>query len=103
MEVLALKLVTGEDVLGELKENYPHDGVTLINPVAIQVVRGQDGRPNVGFAPFPLHSVQESGSEITLDNIHIVYSYTPAEDFVENYSKIFGSGLIVPNQGIITE
>ena len=104
MEVLALKLVTGEDILGELAEIQSDiDRVTLVNAVAIQVVRGQDGRPNVGFAPFPIHSLQESGTEITLDNIHIVYSYPPAEDFVENYNKIFGSGLIVPNQGIITE
>jgi len=101
MHVIALKLVTGEDVLGELEAGAM--SMILTNPVAIQIVRGQNGQPSVGFAPFPLHSKQESGSKISFDKSHIVYSYEPAEDFVSNYNQIFGSGLIVPTQSILTE
>lgn len=95
MNVLALKLITGEDVLGELETESETDFV-LCNPVGIAVVRGKDGMPNVGFSPFPLHSEQKSGSTIALAKKHVVYYYTPAEDFVTNYKQIFGAGIVLP-------
>jgi hypothetical protein len=94
MKVIALKLVTGEDVLGELEaETETH--VVLSNPVGIAVVRGKEG-PSIGFSPFPIHAEQKSGATIALAKKNVVYSYTPAEDFITNYSSIFGSGLVVP-------
>ena len=101
MKVLALRLVTGEDLLGELESESETEFV-LVNPVGITVVRGKDGQPNVGFSPFPLHSEQKTGTTIALAKKHVVYSYTPAEDFITNYDQIFGAGIIVPKQQIIT-
>ena len=95
MKVLALRLVTGEDLLGELESESETEFV-LVNPVGITVVRGKDGQPNVGFSPFPLHSEQKTGTTIALVKKHVVYSYIPAEDFVKNYNQIFGSGIILP-------
>lgn len=97
MEVLALKLVTGEDLLGEL-ESQSETEFVLVNPVGIAVVRGKDGQPSVGFSPFPIHGEQKSGATIALAKKNVVYSYTPAEDFISNYNQIFGSGIIVPPQ-----
>jgi len=38
-----------------------------------------------------------------LSKKHVVYSYTPAEDFVSNYNQVFGSGIVLPpTQQIIT-
>lgn len=102
MNVMAFKLVTQEEVLAEVTEETDQS-VTLMNPVGIAVVRGKDGVPNVGFAPFPIHSEQKTGSTITLLKQHVVYSYVPAEDFVSNYKQIFGTGIILPKQqSIIT-
>jgi hypothetical protein len=95
MQVLALKLVTGEDVLGEL-ESQSETEYVICNPVGISIVRGKDGQPNVGFSPFPLHSEQKSGTTLALAKKNVVYSYTPAEDFVSNYNQIFGSGIVLP-------
>ena len=47
MEVLALKLVTGEDLLGEL-ESQSETEFVIVNPVGIAVVRG---RPREGRDP----------------------------------------------------
>jgi hypothetical protein len=55
MKILALKLVTGEDVLGEIESESETEFV-LVNAVGIAVVRGKDGQPSVGFAPFPIHA-----------------------------------------------
>jgi len=100
MNIIALKLVTGEDILGELVENTG-TSMRLKNAVGIAVVRGKDGGTNIGFSPFPLHSEPQPELEIGFEYMHIVYSYVPAEDFVKNYDKIFGSGLIVPESKLI--
>ena len=95
MEIIALKLVTGEDVLGEL-ESQSESEFVLCNPVGIAVVRGEKGQPSVGFAPFPIHGEQKEGTTIALAKKHVVYYYTPAEDFITNYNQIFGSGIVLP-------
>jgi hypothetical protein len=95
MKVLALKLSTGEDVLGEIESESETEFV-FVNPVGITVVRGKDGQPSIGFSPFPLHGEQATGTTIALPKKHVVYSYVPAEDFIRNYDSIFGAGLVVP-------
>ena len=62
MNVIALKLITGEDVIGEYVIETEQI-LTLKNTVGISVVRDKvTGQPNVGFSPFPLHS--EAKTEI---------------------------------------
>jgi hypothetical protein len=97
MNILAAKLITGEDILGEV-EGESETEIVFTNPVGIAVMRGKDGTPNVGFAPFPIHSEQKTGATIAIRKKNIVYSYVPAEDFVRNYEQIFGSGIVVPGQ-----
>ena len=101
MDVIALKLITGEDVLGEL-ESQSETEFVICNPVGISIVRGKDGMPNVGFSPFPLHAEQKTGTTIALNKKTVVYSYTPAEDFVSNYNQIFGAGIVLPSKTLIT-
>jgi len=97
MEIIALKLVTGEDVLGEIESESETD-IVISNPVGIAVVRGANGQPSIGFSPFPIHAEQKKDSSIALKKKSVVYSYKPAEDFITNYKQIFGSGLVVPPQ-----
>ena len=100
MEILALKLITGEDILGEI-ESQSETEFVLVNPVGIAIVRGKDGTPNVGFAPFPIHAEQKTGATVAIAKRNVVYSYVPAEDFVNNYNQIFGSGIVLPNKQLI--
>ena len=101
--ILIFKLTTGEEVLGEMVNDTLGDFYYSIkNPVAVAVVRGKDGQPNVGFAPFPLHAEQKKDSSIDIPREHVVYSYTPAEDFINNYNQIFGSGIVLPSKQLIT-
>lgn len=102
MDIKAFKLVTGEEILGEVVNIT--EAFTIKNPVGISIVRGPDGNPNVGFSPFPLHAEQKTGTTIDIHTQHVVYFYVPAEDFVQNYEQIFGTGLILPpkNKTLIT-
>jgi len=99
MNVYALKLITGEDVVGDL-ESQSETEFVISNPVGITVIRGQGGEANVGFSPFPIHGRQESCTMV-FSKKHVVYSYTPSEDFVKHYEELFSSNLIVPEQKII--
>jgi hypothetical protein len=101
MDVKILKLITGEEVLGEI-ESQSETEMVLCNPVGVAIVRGADGKPNVGFAPFPLHAAEEKNRRIAFALKHVVYSYVPADDFVKNYNQIFGAGIILPNKQFIT-
>ena len=96
MDVKIFKLVTGEEIMGEVVG----DGgkFTVKNPVLVAVMRGKDGVPNVGFAPFPTYSEEVKNKTIDLRLEHVVYSYTPAEDFKQNYDSIFGLGLVLPGE-----
>ena len=95
MNILALKLVTGEEVLGEI-ESQDETYYVLSNPVGISIVRGPDGQPSVGFTPFPLHAEQKKDSTLDLKKSHVLYSYVPAKEFITNYNQIFGSGIVLP-------
>jgi hypothetical protein len=97
MDIKILKLITGEEVLGEI-ESQSETEIVIINPVGVAVVRGKDGQPNVGFAPFPLHAEQKTDATVCFSKKNIVYSYVPAEDFIKNYNQIFGSGIVIPPQ-----
>ena len=95
MNIKAFKLVTGEEILSEVTGESETEFV-LENPVGIAVIRGSNGQPNVGFAPFPLHAPQEKGKIMNILRKHVVYEYIPAEDFISNYNQIFGSGIVLP-------
>jgi hypothetical protein len=95
MNILVLKLINGEEILGEIESQSETDFV-LINPVGIAVVRGKDGQPNIGFTPFPLHAEQKKDAIITISKRSVVYSYVPADDFISNYNQLFGSGIVLP-------
>jgi len=94
MSIMVLKLTSGEDVLGDAE--ITQGQWRIKNPVGIAVVRGKDGQPNIGFSPFPLHAdpVKDLTIDFSVDSV--VYSYTPAQDFIDNYNQIFGSGIVLP-------
>jgi len=97
MNVKIIKLVTGEEIIGEVL----NDGgklITIKNPVLIAVMRGKDGVPNVGFAPFPTYSDDKKDKVFDFRLEHVLYSYVPADDFKQNYDSIFGLGLVLPGE-----
>ena len=101
MDIIALKLTTDEEILGE-NVSTEVGRFRIKNPVGITIVRSADGRPSVGFSPFPLHAEQKTDATIDIHHEHVVYYYDPAEDFKTNYNEIFGSGIILPNKTLIT-
>lgn len=96
MDIRIFKLVTGEDIIGELIAAGGKFRVK--NPVRVAMMRGQDGAPNVGFAPFPSYTDEVKDAILEFLREHVVYYYVPAEDFRKNYEQMFGLGLILPTE-----
>lgn len=107
MAVKILKLITGEDVLGTIEDEDQHP-YRITDPVGVSIVRQPNGQPGVGFIPFPMHSTSDPGQPpkkgytIDIPPASVVYSYVPAKDFIDNYNQIFGAGIVLPKQQIIT-
>lgn len=99
-KLLVLKLTNNEEILGEVTETGT--GYLILNPIGIAVVRGQDGKPNIGFAPWPVYSAEKKDRTIDIDRASVLYSYEPAQDFIDNYNQMFGAGIILPNKQLIT-
>ena len=96
MEIKLIKLISGEEILGEVVTDTAL--ITLKNPVKVATVRGPDGNPSVGFAPFPTFAEEKKDRQVAFMREHVLYSYEPAEDFRKNYDQVFGLGLILPGQ-----
>lgn len=98
MNIIALKLVTGEDVVGEepintdtIKMSY-----TLKNPVQIAAVPSHTGQLQVMFVPFPKFvSQQDLNREISISATHVVVEYEPDQELINQYNSMFGSGIVV--------
>jgi len=92
MDIIIIKLITGEEVMGELESETEY---VLINPVGITIVRGQGGQPNIGLTPFPLYAVSTRPT-FEISKEYVVYTYEPSEEFKTNYKQIFGTGIVTP-------
>ena len=89
MKILGTKLVTGEEVFGEVE--IMQDGrFSITNPVALRVVPSQiqGGQPGMAFVPFP-QMADDNFTEMHIEPLHIVYTYTPYQDLIDEYHNIF--------------
>jgi Sm_like domain len=100
MSVKLIKLITGEELLGEVASTSPiPTSVVLKNPVRIVVMPNKidPKTPNIGFAPWAEFSDEK---EFVLDKSHILCIMTPIIEFVNQYNSMFG-GLVVPKSNLI--
>lgn len=100
MAIKGMKLVTGEEVIAEV-ENSGDNRYKLTNPVQIRIVPPQmsGAQPSMGFVPFPTFGGEKQS--LVIEPLHVVYTYDPVDDIIDNYKQTFG-GIITPPKQIIT-
>jgi len=101
MNILGIKLVTGEEIIADV--SFTEDGrFNLTNSVQLRLMPPQrpGAEPGMGFAPFP--PLAKQGKDVTtlVEPIHIVYTYTPDDVIIDNYRATF-SGILTPSKQII--
>ena len=85
MNIKVLRMVTAEELIGEWNEEKS----SIMNPVVMVPV----SKDKIGFQPWITLSEDE---EIFLKDQHIMAIVTPDIKLQNEYNRVFGSGLVVP-------
>lgn len=96
MNIVALKLMSGEDLLCDLV--YEDDQSCQVeNPAVIVAQQSADGRGmSVGLAPYLPYSGSKS---IKIFKHAVVSVFTPDQKLSNEYNRIFGSGIVIAGAG----
>jgi len=87
MNIKVLKLITSEELIGE----WDQEKSSILNPVVMVPV----AQNKIGFQPWiPLGEDEE----IFIKDQHIMAVVTPDTKLQNEYNRVFGSGLIVPDE-----
>ena len=90
MNIKIIRIISGEELIGDWNEETK----TITSPV-VMVPLGKD---QLGFQPWIPYSEDE---EITFKEQHIVVVLTPDTKLQNEYNRVYGSGLLVPDENII--
>ena len=85
MNVKIVKLISGEELIGEFDEKTN----VITNPVVMIPVNNK----SIGFGPWMAYSEDKS---FILKEEHIQIIATPSKVITNEYSKAFGSGIVIP-------
>lgn len=98
MKVIALKLITSEEIIGELAgEN--DDELYLKNVVTVSIQPGPDGRAALGFFPFMPYLGKDK--RLAFNTAQIIVREEVDDQMRNQYNSVFG-GVVVPPKQIIT-
>ena len=86
MNVKIVKLTSGEELFGEFNEQQS----VIKNPVVMIPV----SKEQIAFQPWLPYSEDK---DYTLKSEHILIIATAAKAITNEYSRIYGSGIVVPN------
>lgn len=92
MGVKCIRLTTGEEIIATVKETEL--GWVLEKPA--NIFMQPDGKGNVRVALMPLFPYAEK-PEFVFPKSAVVTSFTPSAELYNEYSRIFGSGLLIPS------
>ena len=90
MNIKVLRLVTAEELIGE----WNQEKNSIINPVVMVPV----SKDKIGFQPWITLS---NDDEIVLKDQHIMAIVTPDIKLQNEYNRVFGSGLVMPEDNEI--
>ena len=88
-----IRMLTGEEIIAEIVVDSG-EKLSIKNPLRIVVMpnKADPQQPTVGLAPFMQFSEEK---ELTLNKNHVTFTATPINEFVNQYTAMFG-GLVVP-------
>lgn len=92
----ALKLLSGEELVVEITNEVDGE-IEFKNPVAVSMRNTPNG-PALGFLPW----MQASNGPFKIKLEKIVCVAEVADEVKNGYNQIFGAGIVVPPQQLIT-
>ena len=92
MKIKVLKLITGEEIITQLKSE---DGNTIVVVDPQKFIMSQEGVGSMPLMPM------SSDKEYSISKNHILLISEPDDDIKNVYNSKFGSGVIVPTSSSI--
>ena len=86
MNIKVVRIISGEELIGD----WDDEKYTITNPVIMVPV----AKDKLGFSPWIPYVEEE---EVPLKEQHIVTILTPDNKLQNEYNRVYGSGLIVPD------
>jgi hypothetical protein len=93
MAVKCLKLISGEEIIGEVISG--NNGVTIDNPMVL--VATQEG-----LAVMPWLPLASSSRDFVIENSFIMLSYVPKTELVNHYRERTG-GIVTAGPGVLNQ
>ena len=90
MNIKVIRIVSGEELIGDWNEETN----TITSPVVMVPI----AKDQLGFQPWIPYSEEE---DIQLKEQHIMTVLTPDAKLQNEYNRVYGSGLVVPEENII--
>lgn len=92
MSVKSFKLVSGEDIIAEVTV-AGDNSYTIKNPAVIVVQRTEGGNVGVGLQPY----TPFAATDVTLYKSCLIAEFEADMNLVNEYNRIFGSGIVIAN------
>ena len=90
MNIKVVRLVSGEELIGD----WNRETNTITDPVVMVPI----AKDQLGFQPWIPYAEDK---EITFKEQHIVVVLTPDNKLQNEYNRVYGSGLLVPEDKIV--
>jgi hypothetical protein len=98
MATKIVKVMTGEEIIAMITENFEGDKVvsyTLKNPCMVVPVPSKGGGTNIAVVPW-MASVKDT--KVTVPASYVMFTADPATDLANEFNGAF-NGLVVPSTG----
>jgi hypothetical protein len=91
--IKCMKTITGEDLIGDIEMHG--ETLTIDSPCVIVLIPTQEHQYSVGLAPFLPFS---TAKRFTFSGEHVVLVYEAADQLKNEYARITGKGIILPEK-----
>jgi hypothetical protein len=99
MSTKIIKLVTGEELIGELVASHHNvDGNVDYEIKDVAIVQMVPTQTGLGLSLFPFAPYTEDKTHIFRGK-HIIIAMDPGIDLINNYNKMYGSGIQIATAG----
>lgn len=92
MTVEIIKLMSGEEIIGDVINISNSSTVTIKKPCVLQMVPSRNNPEQPMMALFPYAAYTENHS-ISVDKAHVLWSERPIKELYNQYNSVFGTGI----------
>jgi hypothetical protein len=94
--VKCLKLISGEEIIGDVARDGTADAYVIENPIYIQIIPSKSEGGRIGLSmsvPFLMYAKTR---KFSIPMSSVVVAFDPTDDIRNAYSTQHGSGILVP-------